>query len=268
MPDLLQRIERYYDALPRSWGARAEAIGPLTLFVNVSAPWPLYGRPTPGAGAISSADVAAVRARMRQLALAETFEWVHDVTPTLRPAASDAGLVVTTHPLLALTAPVPAPPVTAEIRAVRPDDDLPTVLAAAHVGFAQPGTGRGSAGLAELHSAAADRGDDEVAAERHDLDSDVAVRYAAWVDGAPVCTGRFTPLDGVAEIVGVGTVPAYRRRGLGAAVTAALAGAALGRGVEVAFMSAGDTDVARLYRRLGFADVGTACIAAPAGTAL
>jgi len=266
--DLLERIERYYDALPRSWGARAEAFGPLTLFVNVSAPWPLYGRPTPGAGEVSSADVAAVRRRMRQLAVPETFEWVHDLTPTLRSAARDAGLALTEHPLLALTAPVAVPPVAAEVRAVRPGDDLPTVLAAAHVGFAQPGTGLGPAGLAELRSAAAQHRADEVSAERRDLESDVAVRYAAWVDGAPVCTGRFTPLDGVAEIVGVGTVPAYRRRGLGAAVTAALAGAALGRGVEVVFMSAGDTDVARLYRRLGFAEVGTACIAAPAGTAL
>lgn len=268
MSDLLERIERYYDALPRSWGARAEELGPLTLFVNVSAPWPLYGRPTPGAGEVSSADVAAVRRRMGQLAVPETFEWVHDLAPTLRPVARAAGLAVTDHPLLALTAPVAAPPVAAEIRAVRPGDDLRTVLAAAHVGFAQPGTGLGPAGLAELRSAAAQRGADEVSAERRDLESDVAVRYAAWVDGAPVCTGRFTPLAGVAEIIGVGTVPAYRRRGLCTAVTAALTAEALARGVDVVFMSAGDDDVARVYRRIGFADIGTACIAAPAGTPL
>jgi predicted GNAT family acetyltransferase len=81
-------------------------------------------------------------------------------------------------------------------------------------------------------------------------------------------SGRFSAVDGVAEIVGVGTVPAYRRRGLGAAVTAALTAEALMRGVEVVFMSAGDDDVARVYRRIGFADVGTACIAAPPGTRL
>lgn len=268
MPDLLDRIERYYNALPRSWGARAEEIGPLTVFVNVSAPWPLYGRPTPGAGGISSADVAAVRRRMRQLAVPETFEWVHEVTPTLRAAALATGLAVSDHPLLTLTSPVDAPAVDAEVRAVRPDDDLPTVLAAAHVGFGLPGTAQGGAGVPELRRAAAERSDGEVTAERRDLESRAAVRWAAWVDGEPVCTGRFTPVDGVAELVGVGTVPAYRRRGLGAAVTADLTADALARGVEVVFMSADDDDVARIYRRLGFADAGTACIAAPPGTPL
>lgn len=118
-------------------------------------------------------------------------------------------------------------------------------------------------GLPELRTAAAERSADEVAAEAGDLESAAAVRFAAWVDGAPVCTGRYSALDGVAEIVGLGTLPAYRRRGLGAAVTAALTADAHGGGVEVVFMSAGDADVARIYRRLGFTEVGTACIAAP-----
>lgn len=260
---MLNRIEQYYDALPRSWGARAEEIGPLTLFVSVSQPWPLYGRPSLGTVDVSSEDVAAVRRRMRDLGLAAAFEWVREVTPAMRAAALASGLAVTDHPLLALTSPVDAPGVEAEVRAVRADDDLPTVLAAAHVGFALPGTGRGTAGVTELRRSAADRPEHEVAAERSDLESGAAVRWAAWVDGVPVCTGRFTPVNGVAELMGVGTVPAYRHRGLGAAVTAGLTAEALARGVEVVFLSAGDAGVARIYRRLGFADVGTACIAAP-----
>lgn len=264
MSGLLERIERYYDALPRTWGARAEEIGPLTLFVNESAPWPLYARPSLGADRITSADVGAVRRRMRDLAVAEVFEWVQDLTPALRPAALATGLAVSEHPLLALTAPIDAPAVAAKVRAVESADDLATVLAAAHVGFTLAGTAVGSAGLTELHRAAAERADD-VAFERRDLQAGTAVRYAAWVDGAPVCTGRFSPVGGVAEIVGVGTLPAYRRRGLGAAVTAALTTDAMRRGVEVVFMSAHDADVARIYRRLGFTEVGTACIAEPPG---
>lgn len=268
MPALLDRIERYYDALPRSWEARAEQIGPLTLFVNQTAPWPLYARPSPGATAISSADVAGVRRRMRDLGLAETFEWVQEVTPALRPAALATGLAVSDHPLLVLTPAVQAlaavaTAVAAEVRPVRPEDDLRAVLSAAHVGFAQPGTDVGPAGLAALRAATRERPASEVDAERRDLSSGTAVRYAAWADGEPVCTGRFSAVDGVAEIVGVGTVPAYRRRGIGAAVTAALTAAALGRGVEVVFMSAGDAEVARIYRRLGFTEIATACIGEP-----
>jgi predicted GNAT family acetyltransferase len=68
----------------------------------------------------------------------------------------------------------------------------------------------------------------------------------------------------VSEIAGVGTLPAARRRGLAAAVTSALVGDALGRGIDVVFLSAADEDVARVYRRLGFEPIATAMIAEPA----
>lgn len=266
MPGLLDRLERYYDALPRSFGARAEQIGPLTLFVYDAGPWPLYARPSLGMTEISPPDVTAVRARMRDLGVPEAFEWVEETTPALRPAAVRAGLAVSDHPMLVLTSAPNRPAAVAEVRRVSVDDDMPPVLAAAALGFDQPGTAVGPVGLAELAQAAARRSAAEVAAERADLASGAAVRHAAWVDGAPVCTGRYAMIGGVAEIVGVGTLPAYRRRGLAAAVTAALAGDAVERGADIVFMSAGDDDVARLYRRLGFADVATACIAAPAKT--
>ena len=67
------------------------------------------------------------------------------------------------------------------------------------------------------------------------------------------------------EIVGVGTLPSARRRGLAAAVTALLAADARDRGVTLACLSAADDEVARMYERLGFRRIGTACFArAPA----
>ena len=71
-------------------------------------------------------------------------------------------------------------------------------------------------------------------------------------------------MDGVAEITGVGVLPASRRRGLGAAVTALLARDALDRGVETGFLSASDDAVARVYARIGFREIGNAMIAEPA----
>jgi ribosomal protein S18 acetylase RimI-like enzyme len=79
----------------------------------------------------------------------------------------------------------------------------------------------------------------------------------------PAAAGALNRVDGVAEIVGVGTLPAARRRGLASAVTAALARRALTDGVDLVFLAAGDDDSAVLYHRLGFRRVGTACIAAP-----
>jgi predicted GNAT family acetyltransferase len=65
----------------------------------------------------------------------------------------------------------------------------------------------------------------------------------------------------VTEIVGVATLPAARRRGLGAAITAALVADAQQRGVDVIFLSAGSEAVARIYERVGFRRIATACIA-------
>ena len=67
----------------------------------------------------------------------------------------------------------------------------------------------------------------------------------------------------VVEIAGIGTLPAARRRGLGGAVTAELARDALRRGAKLVFLSAGSLDIARVYERVGFRRVGTACIASP-----
>ena len=71
-------------------------------------------------------------------------------------------------------------------------------------------------------------------------------------------------MDGAAEITGVGVLPASRRQGLGAAVTALLARDAVERGVETVFLSASDNAVARVYARIGFREIGTAMIAEPA----
>lgn len=83
-------------------------------------------------------------------------------------------------------------------------------------------------------------------------------------DGTALCAGQHQPVGKVSEIVGVGTLPSARRRGLGLAVTAALVADARSRGVETLFLSAGDDDVARIYARLGFRLVATALIAEPA----
>jgi predicted GNAT family acetyltransferase len=62
-------------------------------------------------------------------------------------------------------------------------------------------------------------------------------------------------------VVGIATLPAVRRQGLGGAITGALVADALAGGAEVVFLSAGSEDIARVYHRLGFRRIGTACIA-------
>jgi predicted GNAT family acetyltransferase len=61
----------------------------------------------------------------------------------------------------------------------------------------------------------------------------------------------------------VATLPAFRRRGIAAALTSELVRDAFERGAEVVFLSAGDVSIARVYERAGFRRIATACAAEP-----
>ena len=69
--------------------------------------------------------------------------------------------------------------------------------------------------------------------------SGVSVMVVAELAGEPVAAGMHQPVGEVTEIVGVATLPAVRRQGLGGAVTGALVEHALADGVETVFLSAG-----------------------------
>jgi ribosomal protein S18 acetylase RimI-like enzyme len=263
---LLDRIDAYCDAVPRT-AARAETHGPLTLFVNDGPGWSFYARPTRGTATVTPTDVDRVRARQRQLGIPETFEWIAEVTPSLAPAAKATGLAVTDHPLLVLE-PVGLPSVPrragVQLRLVGPDDDLAAITAVAHVGFAYPGTAIGPVGAEALRQAAARRDPAALGFERARLQAGLTVLAVALLDGQPAAVGGHQPVGPVTEVVGVATLPVWRRRGLGAAVTALLVQDAGRRGAEMVFLSAGDDAVARVYERLGFRRVGFHRAAEPA----
>ena len=61
---LLVTLETYFDAVPRQ-AARAEEIGPFTLFVQERGGWPYYSRPRRGATAFTVADVERARTGQR-----------------------------------------------------------------------------------------------------------------------------------------------------------------------------------------------------------
>ncbi len=266
-PALLDDLDTYYDAVPRS-SARTEDFGPLTLFVQEGAGWPYYGRPTLGwSGQVEAADVDRVRARQRELGAPESFEWVAETAPALRAAVEASGLTVHAYPLMVLDADAPAPP-TADLSArivTARDEALASAVAVPHLAFAEPGTGVGTAGLAELATmvrTCVDNG--SVARVAGRIEAGLTVVAAAVSDGSALCAGQHQPVGEVSEIVGVGTLPSARRRGLGLAVTAALVADARSRGIRTVFLSAGDADVARMYARLGFRQIATALIAEPA----
>ncbi|MGV9264483.1 GNAT family N-acetyltransferase [Kitasatospora sp. NPDC003701] len=273
---LLDEIERYYDAVPRS-SARVEDFGPLSLFVREGEGWPFYARPALGhtGPAVTAEDVLRVLARQRELGAPQAFEWVAEHDPLLRAAVEEAGLTVHEHPLLVLgpdeepaTPSGPALPAEVSVRVLTPGDpDLASATAVPHLAFGEPGTSLGLAGPAELavtaEQLAADGAVERIAGR---IAAGRTVLAAAVQDGTALCAGQHNPVGTVTEVAGVGTLPSARRRGLGLAVTAALVAHARANGVRTVFLSAADEDVARIYRRAGFRPFATALIAEPATT--
>jgi GNAT superfamily N-acetyltransferase len=264
---LLERIEQFYDLVPRN-GATAEPHGALTLFVGQDAGWPYYARPTLGhPGPVTAADVGAVRARQRELGVPEALEWVFDTSPTVADAASAAGLAVQRCPLLALCGTPVSPgcaPDGVEVALVDPDDPgLPSIRAVADIGFGTPGTARGVAGPTERDTAAKRLDPKRLRAQASQLRSGELVQAVARGPAGPLAVGTYQHAAGVAEIVGVATLPTARRRGLAALVTAVLAEHALAAGLGTVFLSAQDETVARVYERVGFRRIATAGLARP-----
>jgi len=253
---LLGTLETYYDTAPRG-SAEAEEVGPFTVFVRRDPEgWPFYARPRLGlSGDITADDVTRVLARQAELGLPGKLEWVHETTPSLLAAARAAGLAVAQCPLLVLAEESPghAPsprvgehpaPRTAALSA--DDPDLPLVVGAVHAGFST-----------------SDDVEPKDASRQQDLMRRGLLGVVGAYDerGCVVGGGSHGPRDGTTELTGIAVVPRARRSGVGAAVTAALVADARDRGVRTVFLSAQDDAVARVYERVGFVRVGTACIA-------
>jgi N-acetylglutamate synthase-like GNAT family acetyltransferase len=216
---------------------------------------------------VTADDVHAVRARQRELGVPEALEWVAETTPSLLGAARAAGLQVLEAPLMVLgdgrwRTPEAQPGVV--VRRLEPDDPaLAAAQGVVRVAFAHAGTAPGEAGAAERDAAAAEQAAEELARVGERMRRGLTATVVAEDrDGRGVlAAGSHQPVEGVTEIVGVGTLPSVRRRGLGALVTAHLAADARERGAELVFLSAGSEEIARVYGRLGFERVATACIA-------
>lgn len=241
----LDRIEGYYDCVPRA-SASAEPCGPFTLFVaDAGTGWQFYARPELGGpGRFETADVERVLERQQQLGVPRAIEWVEQLSPDLLPAVLAAGHQPQRYPLLALTTLNDVEP-DPRARALHPAEP--------HLALAVGAVSAGFHGVDEVEPG--DTGIQPQLIERGDL---VVV---ASFEGTRLCgAGSAAPRDDVAELMGIAVPPGHRHRGHGTAITRSLVTACRERGVELVFLSAASDAAADIYRRVGFVDVGTACI--------
>jgi ribosomal protein S18 acetylase RimI-like enzyme len=78
--------------------------------------------------------------------------------------------------------------------------------------------------------------------------------FVGACEGRPVTVAQYCSVEGIAVIAGVATLPAYRRRGFGTAITWAAIAEASARGCTAATLNAGDMSYP-LYVQMGFLPV-------------
>jgi GNAT superfamily N-acetyltransferase len=165
------------------------------------------------------------------------------------------------------------PPEGVTVRLVTPDEPdqvLARIDAVASIAFAAAGTAVGPQGPEAVEAKAKATTPEQLAFRRERLRSGRTVSAVAELHALarhharhPVSAGSHQPVGDVSEVVGVATLPAFRRRGIAAALVDLLVEDAMKRGVQTVFLSAGDDAAARMYAKLGFRRLGTACIAEP-----
>lgn len=249
----LTPIETYYDAVPRA-AATTEEVGPFTLFLATPGiGWQFYARPRLGVTDPFTADaVTAALARQRELGVPQAIEWVDEVTPSLLPAAREAvpEAAVAECPLLVL-------PAGAEVAAGGPGKYVDLPPDSPDLGWVAGAQDAAFGEAAEVVPT-----DEARLGRRRELIADGTLVVVAAYDesGRVIGGGTAAPRGETSELMGIATVPSARRRGHGAAITAALVAAVRDRGVQQVFLSAASDQAASIYRAAGFERVGTACI--------
>jgi ribosomal protein S18 acetylase RimI-like enzyme len=249
---LLGRLARAVIA-NASAGRETTAVGPFVALVDrVSASaWASLAVPAPGvpAGTDWEAVLPALEAHFSTRGRALRFEFLEDLFPTLGTALVQAGWQLSSRdPLFTCSPPelVPAAPVPGlslePLDAGSSDDLVELFLGVQHGSFEPEKPREPSSG------------------ERQQLRSRMllgAIRCVlARLDGVPAGAGSSLPAAGLAEVAGIGTLPAFRAKGIGSAITARLAADLFATGTDTAWLTAGSDVAAGVYRRLGFRPLG------------
>lgn len=224
-------------------GRDIEQIGPFlaTFSRNSSSPFLNYAIPDAGARPTRD-DVAALAAAYERRGLIPRLEYLPKLAPDVESALLAGGFTVTDRlPLMACAdSEATGQPVPAGIELVVPgtDEELRNLIDAQREAFGE----------------SEPAGDADVAGYRRQLSTGgLAVLARDAVTGEPAGGGTCTPIsDGVTEIGGIAVRPAFRNRGVGAAITAYLTAAAHRAGAGTAFLTPAGEPQERIYRRVGF----------------
>ncbi len=196
-----------------------------------------HAEPTPD-------DIQALIATFRRQDRKPRLEYLPACAPAVEKALLGAGFEVEDRPPVMacrphnLAAPEPVPGL--EFREPRSDDDLDELGAIQHQAFGEPGEPEPGAG-----------------AWARRVYENGGILLLALYRGEPAGGGSCSaPVDGMTELGGVAVAARFRRRGIGAAVSAQLTARAHARGYRLVWLEPADENVQRIYASIGFRPVG------------
>ncbi len=250
-PVLLRRIQarmrtvahQQYEAVP---------VPPFTLFFHASDPLPFFNYAIPDEHEVAFGDLAAPLARLRATFEARgrvpRFEFVETCAPELAHALESQGFVLENRAQIMVCGrgrerPVPAVPGLAIefLDAAAPPEEFGLFLDLQRLAFGFPSltpTSRDDA--LSLRDSVGD-----------------GFTLVGKIGEQRVATAMIQPGgDGLAELVGVSTLPEFRRRGIGAALAYETVRRAFERGGSLVFLSAADERAGRVYEAAGFSGMG------------
>jgi N-acetylglutamate synthase-like GNAT family acetyltransferase len=238
MSEHIQAYMRKAAALNRE----VEQIGPFfaTFTAHSDNPFLNYAIPDPGAEP-GAGDIQALIAAFRRHERVPRLEYLPGLAPAVEPALLAAGFAVEDR-LPLMDCPAGAivdqpPPAGFELLFPATDEEhLGVALAQAEAFGEEPPT---EAEIARARKRIADGG--------------LAVYARDAATGEAAGGGACTPLrDGLSEVVGVAVREAYRKRGLGGAITLMLTKAAYDAGADTVFLTPAGDPQERVYARVGY----------------
>ena len=230
----------------------AVSVPPFTLYFHPTdaLPYLNYAIPdeTPGDAASLAEPLVRLRAEFASRGRRPRFEFVEAVFPGLGPALEASGFEIEARPQIMVCRPEDlraVPPVAGlsieTLSATSPLDDFRGFLDLQRRAFGLPDAGAVSEADARWL--------------RDGLGAGLC--FVGRIGGAAVSVAMFLdPHDALTEVVGICTLKAFRRRGLGGALTHAALEAAFGRGVAAVFLSAADARAGHVYEAAGFTPFG------------
>lgn len=220
-------------------------VGPFTVRHNPG--WELkfanYAIPDQGAEPTAQ-DIADLVAAFREHDRLPRLEFLPAWAPAVEPALLAAGFTVELRaPVMACAADgLLAPKPVDGLRIAEPvtTDEFASAATVQHTGFGGEG-GPDDGEIAWLRGATAGGG----------------VSALATMDGLPAGAGGCSaPDDGIGELAGLAVADAFRRRGVGAALSAWLTRTAFARGFHTVWLEPGGPDVERIYASIGYRRTG------------